>query len=198
MAAMVKTVVCLSLWITVCQVRGSYIPPEMNKTIQNLRQYYKISNSDLYNGKPIFSRDSLNGKAENKMIILGGVLGAYEKMINHMLKQLPTPSPQTAKETSTSGTSGDAGSVPSENIREKLSYILQRIKDLKIHHYEEQERLLNGLQALRQIQVDNFKVQSKALWELPWLFEEASSLANTIKMKRRRRRQARTKNRPRA
>ncbi|XP_061570508.1 interferon gamma-like [Cololabis saira] len=199
MAATVRTVVCLTLWISVCQVGGSYIPQEMNKTIQNLRQHYvsidKISKNDLFDGKPIFSRDSLNGKIESKMIYLGGVLEAYEKLISHMLKQLPTPSPQTTGDKASSGTPGDAGSVPSD-VGEKLHYVLKRIKDLKTHHYEEQERVLKGLQSLRHIQMDNFKVQSKALWELPWLFEEASSMPNAIKMKRRRRRQARTKNRP--
>lgn len=37
-------------------------------------------------------------------------------------------------------------------------------------------------------QMDNFVVQSKALWELPWLYEEASSISNDAKMQRRRRR----------
>lgn len=39
-AALVRAVVCLSVWLCVCQVRGLYIPQEMNRTLQNLRQHY--------------------------------------------------------------------------------------------------------------------------------------------------------------
>lgn len=40
MDATARLVVCLCLGWTVCQVRGSYIPVEMNRTIQNLLQHY--------------------------------------------------------------------------------------------------------------------------------------------------------------
>lgn len=40
MDATARVVVCLCLGWAVCQVRGSYIPVEMNRTIQNLLQHY--------------------------------------------------------------------------------------------------------------------------------------------------------------
>lgn len=41
------------------------------------------------------------------------------------------------------------------------------------------------------LKMDNAVVQSKALWELPWLYEEASQLSEIQMRRRRRRRQAR-------
>ncbi|XP_037551599.1 interferon gamma 1 [Nematolebias whitei] len=196
-AALNRAVVFLSVWLCVCQVRGLYIPQEMNRTLQNLRQHYKISNQELYNGKNVFSREPLKGKIESKMLFMGGVLETYEKLIEHMLNQLPTPSPLITQNkekpsssitdisrTSSDETAGDIGS--------KLAYILGKIQELKKHRYQEQMKVLHGLQNLRHIKMDSPAVQSKALFELPWFFEEASTLADTV-MRKRRRRQARVK-----
>lgn len=95
------------------------------------------------------------------MVYLSGVLGAYEKLIEHMLKQLPTPSPQIAGReeklvscfTDTSGETGSARALSTEDVRPKLMCILKKIHDLKTHYYEEQERFLEGLQALKHIKV---------------------------------------------
>uniref|UniRef100_A0A8C3G8C8 Interferon gamma n=1 Tax=Cyclopterus lumpus TaxID=8103 RepID=A0A8C3G8C8_CYCLU len=173
MVTTVRAVVCLSLWLVVCQVRGSYIPPKMNRTIYNLLQHYKIPSRERFNGKPVFSRDPLAGKMEAKRVFMGGVLETYEKLIGQMLKQLPTPTPQTAGSNET-----------------QLSYILKKVQELRKHRYQEQEKLLQELRDLKHIQMDNLVVQSKALWELPWLYEEASSLYE-IKMERRKRRRRR-------
>uniref|UniRef100_UPI0037E750C8 interferon gamma 1 n=1 Tax=Semicossyphus pulcher TaxID=241346 RepID=UPI0037E750C8 len=186
MAAMARAVVCLSLCLAVSQVRSSHIPAEMNRTIQNLLQHYSISNKDRFNGKPVFSREPLTGKMEAQKVFMGGVLESYEKLFGHMLKELPTPSPQTAE-----SNAADAAARTDEDMRTKLSYILRQVQDLRRHRYQEQEKLLQNLQDLKHIKMDNPVVQSKALWELPWLYEEASSLSDNIIKQRRRRRQAR-------
>ncbi|XP_037837038.1 interferon gamma 1-like [Kryptolebias marmoratus] len=186
-----KAVVYLLLWLTACQVRGMYIPREMNRTLQNLRQHYKISDEELFNGKPVFSREPLKGKVESKMLFMGGVLETYEKLIEHMLSELATPSP-TITENQKPSSSVTASDEAAGDIRSKLTYILERVRELKRHHYQEQMKVLHGLQNLKHIKMESRVVQSKALSELRWFFEEASTLADTV-MRKRRRRQARVK-----
>ncbi|KAK9525962.1 hypothetical protein VZT92_016627 [Zoarces viviparus] len=199
MVATAKAVVCLSLWLIVCQVRGAYIPLKMNRTINNLLQHYKIPQRERFDGKPVFSIPPLAGKMEAKRVFMGGVLETYEKLLGQMLKELPTPTPQTAGSNkipaaAVTSRGGEVGA--GEDVRTELSYILKMVQELKKHRYQEQEKLLQELRALKHIQMDNLKVQSKALWELPWLYEEASSLYD-IKMERRRRRRQTRRVKPR-
>ncbi|KAG7495875.1 interferon gamma [Solea senegalensis] len=179
-----RTVVCLSLCLCVCQVRGSHIPSKMNRTLQNLLQYYKIPPKDRFSGKPVFAREPLYSRMEIKHLFMSSVLETYEKLIGQMLKQLPTPTPLTATATPGSPSKG-------VEVRAELNYLLHKIQDLRKHRYQEQSELVQRLQSLGRIQMDNFVVQSKALWELPWLYEQASSLSNEVKMQRRRRRRRR-------
>ncbi|KAI3366968.1 hypothetical protein L3Q82_009249, partial [Scortum barcoo] len=188
MVATARAVVWLTLWLCVCQIRGSHIPPKMNRTIHNLLQHYRITSKERFLGGPVFSREALDGKVEAKMVFMGGVLETYEKLIGHMLKQLPTPSPQTAGSAVTS-TGGNAEAGAGGDVREELTYILGNIQELRKHHYKEQDKILQELRRLKHIQVDNAVIQSKALWELPWLYQEASSLPSTQERRRRRRRQ---------
>ncbi|XP_026182604.1 interferon gamma-like [Mastacembelus armatus] len=197
--AFARAVVCLSLWLSVGHVRGFNTPAKMNWTIQNLLQHYKIQPKYRFDGKPVFPRDLLKGRMEVKMLFMGGVLETYEKLIDQMLDQLPTPGPQTSegKAHPVAAVSGAPSSVTvarsdvGNDVRAQLSYIRKMIHDLRKHNYQEQEKFLQGIYSLRNIQVDNLVVQSKALWELPWLYEEASSLSDNRMQKRRRRRQAR-------
>ncbi|XP_032360997.1 interferon gamma [Etheostoma spectabile] len=198
MVATARAVVCLSFWLSVVQVRGSYIPPMMNKTIQDLLRHYSISPKERFNGKPVFSKEPLTGKMEGKRVLMGGILDTYEKLIGQMLKQQPTPAPQTAgsnERLTPANPPAGAGTASDGSVRWGLNYILQRVQALRKNYYQEQKTLLQKLKALDEIQLNNRVVQSKALWELPWLYEEASSLNDTIKlerrMRRRRRRQAR-------
>uniref|UniRef100_A0A3B5M3X1 Interferon gamma n=1 Tax=Xiphophorus couchianus TaxID=32473 RepID=A0A3B5M3X1_9TELE len=178
MGAVMRKVVCLLAWLSVGQVSGSYLPQDMNRTLQDLLQHYKISKSDIYDGKHVFPKEELKGKME--MLFMGGVLEAYDKLFGHMLKGLPTPSPLSA-------TSGDKPSAAGDT-RFNLIKVLQKIRELKRHSYQEQLKVLHGLQKLKHIEV-----QGKALWELPWIYEKANSLAdNVMRRRRRRRRQTRT------
>lgn len=81
-------------------------------------------------------------------MFLGAVLETYEKLIDQMLQQLPTPSPRDASAASVeeSGTS--------RNVRTELTYVLNKVKELRTHRYQEEKKLLQGLHALKHIQVE--------------------------------------------
>ncbi|XP_041637030.1 interferon gamma-like [Cheilinus undulatus] len=192
MVLTVRAVACLCLCLTVCQVRGSHIPAEMNRTIQNLLQHYRIPREERYNRKPVFSREPLTGKTESQRVFMGGVLETYEKILGLMLNQLPTPSPVT-NQLPNAGAANDAETGGNEDLRPKLNFILKKVHDLRKNEYQEQERLLQNLDALKNIKMENNVVQSKALWELPWLYEEASSLSKAHRQERRRRQAWRAK-----
>ncbi|XP_014864505.1 PREDICTED: uncharacterized protein LOC106931076 [Poecilia mexicana] len=198
MGSVMRKVVCLLAWLSVGQVSGSYLPQDMNRTLQDLLQHYKISKSDIYDGKQVFPKEELKGKMESQMLFMGGVLEAYEKLIVHMLKELPTPSPLPATSGDKVDTSDPSTAKPlaAGNTRSNLNKVLEKIRDLKLHSYKEQVKILHELQKLKHIEMDNIKVQGKALWELPWIYEKANSLAdNVMRRRRRRRRQTRTKSR---
>ncbi|KAG8005467.1 hypothetical protein GBF38_001294 [Nibea albiflora] len=192
MVAMVRAVVCLSLWLAVCQVRGFTVPVEMNKTIQSILQHYNVQPKLIFNGNAVFPKEMMPEQLEAKKMVMGGVLSMYEKLINEMLKALPTPSPPTT------GSAGTAGNPQESNakVRKELKYILHKIRELQRNRYHDQEheKVLEGLQHLKDIEVSDKIVQAKAFWELSGLYEEASSLSNSTrkeKEQRRRRRQAR-------
>ncbi|XP_029018835.1 interferon gamma-like [Betta splendens] len=187
--ATVCAVVCLSLWLSMSQVSGFQVPPKLNKTIQNLLQHYNIPLRERFNGKPVFSKEALTAHMEVRRVFLGGVLETYERLLDKMLKQLPTPSPLTSgsKDPPASGVSaGTAGLETGEDVRKGLSDILEMVQKLRKRNYDDLDKVLQGVHSLSHIEFDNAVVQSKALWELPLLYEEASTLE-----RRRRRRQAR-------
>ncbi|XP_053271306.1 interferon gamma isoform X1 [Pleuronectes platessa] len=165
MVSTARAVVCLSLCLCVSQVSGSHIPARMNKTIQDLLQRYEIPSKERYNGTPVFTREPLDGTTEQtKRTFMGGVLETYEKLLGQMLK------------------AGD------DAVKTDLRFLLKLIQDLKKHKYKEQSKLLKGLHDLGNVQMDDRIIQGKALGELPWLYEEASSLTSSIRLERRRRR----------
>nr|ATB56374.1 interferon gamma [Acanthopagrus schlegelii] len=184
MVSAVRAAICLILMVALCQVRGAYIPSRMNQTIQSLLRHYRIDDEQRFDGNKVFPKEPPAGKMETKLLLMGGILDTYEKLLGHMLKQQPTASPQTASVSTDSyeqaGASGD--------VRGDLKFILKKVQELKKKKFHEQEMILRGLQDLKHIQMDNLVVQSKALWELPWLYEEASSLSDNSEVRRRRRR----------
>ncbi|KAM7378543.1 hypothetical protein PAMA_013443 [Pampus argenteus] len=124
------------------------------------------------------------------MVYMGAVLETYEKLFGHMLKELPTSSLQTAEtrelHSSTSGVTPAAGKEVND-VEKGLNYLLKKVEELK-KKYTDEITFLKKLQGIRHIKMDNKVIQSKALWELAWLYEEASTLIN---MQKRRRRHAR-------
>ncbi|XP_028306485.1 interferon gamma-like [Gouania willdenowi] len=178
--------VCVCVSLCVSEVRGgSYVSAKMNQTIHSLLRRYKTQ--EVFNGKPVFPRPFMTGKTETKMVLMGGVLQTYDTLIGRMLDRLPTSSPDVQQ--SESAVASDAVALGSSSMRNELTYIRGKIQELKNIHFKEQEKLLQRLQDLGQIQMDNQVIQHKALWELLPLYEEASELSNSVMMRRRRRRQ---------
>ncbi|KAK7896789.1 hypothetical protein WMY93_022114 [Mugilogobius chulae] len=184
MDATARAVLFVCALLLVAQVRSSHIPATMNRTIQSLRQHYKIPRSERYNGKPVFSKEPLAGREnEVKKLFLGGILETYGKLLNKMLEQLPTPSPSVD---TPANANANANTDSNVTVRTGLKSILKMVQNLK-RGYEEQAKLGDELISLQNIATDNLVVQSKALAELPWLFEEASTLRNNDRKRRRRR-----------
>ncbi|CAL8242625.1 unnamed protein product [Merluccius merluccius] len=118
-------------------------------------------------GTPIFSRESLSKMEDGaKRVVLGGVLEVYDKLFDQMLRALPTSPSQEA-----------AG----------LQYIQKEVHRLKTHQYQKHQLIKATLDDLSHIQADNSVVQRRALAELPWLYDTASSLAERKRKSRRRR-----------
>ncbi|XP_061770417.1 interferon gamma-like isoform X2 [Nerophis ophidion] len=164
-AAMARTTLCVCVCLLASQVATSHVSEKMNRTIQNLLQHY-IPARERFNRRPVFSRELLGTKLEAKELLLSAALQTYEELVQHMLKELP--------------------GEESVDVRADLSYILERVQHLRRFRFQEQDKLLDGLHTFRHVMVDNELIQSKALWELPWLYEEASSLANKRRQRRRR------------
>lgn len=92
---------------------------------------------------------------QSQMLFMGGVLEAYEKLIGHMLKELPTPSPLPATSGDKADPSGPSTAEPSAagDTRSNLIKVLQKIRELKKHSYQEQVKILHELQKLKHIEV---------------------------------------------
>ncbi|XP_071397315.1 interferon gamma-like [Centroberyx affinis] len=184
---MARAVICLSVCLSVCLVSSSHIPEKMNKTIHNLLQHYKIPDKERYNGTPVFSKDLLTGKMDDwgKRVFVSEVLEVYDNLIGRMLSQLPSAGSGEAEDCSDSQSS-------ESQVKGQLCYLLNLVRNLRKHQYKNQDQdrnqLVQGLESLGNIQTDNAVVQSKALWELKWLYQEGSSLAEKRMQRRRRRR----------
>ncbi|XP_077355383.1 interferon gamma [Festucalex cinctus] len=185
MVAMARAMLGVCVYLCVCRVGTSLVPVRMNRTIQNLLQLYKIPPKELFNSRPVFSRELLGTKMEAKALLMSAVLRTYEELLGRMLKRLPGP---TAPAPVDDSCERDPGS--NLDTKAQLYYLLKCVRDLRKRRYQEQDQLLDWLQKLRGLQMDNLVIQSKALWELPGLYEEASSLAESVRpaMTRRRRR----------
>uniref|UniRef100_H3CLX1 Interferon gamma n=1 Tax=Tetraodon nigroviridis TaxID=99883 RepID=H3CLX1_TETNG len=183
MVARVTTVMGWCLCMALCQVKGSYIPADMNRTIQNLLDHYKIPDRERFNGHPIFPRGPSSGDLQAEMIYMSAVLQTYDQLLNQMLQQLPTATPTSASTSTSTSTS----------LRAQLSYLLKKITALRTQYYRKHEELLKKLQPLGNVQLTSTVVQSKALWELIKVYQEASSLPDRLELLRRRRRQAQVK-----
>ncbi|XP_051911090.1 interferon gamma-like [Hippocampus zosterae] len=180
MFAVARAVLGVCAYLCLCPVGTSHVPLRMNRTIQNLLQLYKIPPKERFNGHPIFSRELLSTKMEAKGVLMSAVLQTYEELLERMLKRPPSPAPHPPAATSAPESGDDA--------RVGLDYLLKRVRDLRKYRYREQDKLLDGLHKLQGVQMDDLVVQSKALWELPWLYEEASSLSERLRVRTSRRR----------
>ena len=97
------------------------------------------------------------------MVYMSNILDIYERMFDHMLKQLPTPSPKLAAITGHQAATGSANDVPTGaggDIKKQLTYIRNKMRELKKHHYQKQDQFLQKLYTDRHIKVGRTKVQS--------------------------------------
>lgn len=86
-----------------------------------------------------------------EMIYMSAILQTYDKILNQMLKQLPTPGPTTAQ---TPGEKGAAAGTA--ELKSQLKYILKKITNLRTQRYNKSDQLLTKLQPLREVQVRTF------------------------------------------
>ncbi|XP_056445375.1 interferon gamma-like [Gadus chalcogrammus] len=163
---LVSMSVCLSVCLPVATVPG-----KMLETIKTLRLQHpqKGQSSSGF----VFSRDTLNKMDDgDKRVVLGKVLEVYDKLFDQMLSQPPTDSQSEENKTEEAG----------------IRYLQEMVTLLRRTQYKKHLLLTSTLEQLGNIQINNSVVQSKALWELPWLFDEASSLAERKRRSLRRRR----------
>lgn len=88
---------------------------------------------------------------QEKHIFIGGVLETYEQLIDQMLQQLPEQVAPTSTETKASADA--SASASADNVRTDLNFILTKIQRLRRDRYQEQTKLLQGLQNLKKINV---------------------------------------------
>lgn len=75
----------------------------------------------------------------------------YEQLIDQMLQQLPEQVAPTSTETKASADA--SASASADNVRTDLNFILTKIQRLRRDRYQEQTKLLQGLQNLKKINV---------------------------------------------
>ncbi|CAL8386618.1 unnamed protein product [Boreogadus saida] len=162
--------VCMSVCLSVC-LPVPNVPGEMLETIKTLTLHHQQKGQGSFSGS-VFCRATLNKLDDgDKRVVLGKVLEVYDKLFDQMLSQ-PTN-----------------GSQSEENKKEVgIRYLKEKVTLLRRTQYKKHLLLTSTLEQLGNIQINNSVVQSKALWELPWLFDEASSLAERKRRSLRRRR----------
>ncbi|KAM8883208.1 interferon gamma [Synchiropus picturatus] len=188
---MAKRMLCFCLCLTICQVRS--VPVKMNKTIQSLLQFYghdKLPLRVRFSGETVFPREFAPGRIEVNRLLLGGIMETYEELITQMIKQLPTTGPKTEDHSTPPPSSvpvpqAQVAKSDIDNIRGQLHYILTKIQDLRKNVFAEQDKILHKVYTIKPIQMDDKVTQSKALWELQYLYEEARAL-NDVRRRRRR------------
>ncbi|CAL8324444.1 unnamed protein product [Lota lota] len=155
---------CLSVCLSVC-LAASHVPVKMKEAIKTLQ--HDQNRDEVFSGSLVFPRESLNQmEVGAKRVVLGEILEVYDKLIGQMLSQLPAKSQSEVLE---------------------LQYLLEEVRRLKKHRYQKHQLVRSTLDQLAHIQTNNSVVQRKALWELPWLYDAASSLAGRKRRSLRRR-----------
>lgn len=112
----------------------------------------------------------------------------YEKLIKHMLSDLPTPTPQTSMDqqrlslaiTPGVGTNAEAGAE--DHVRVELNYLLEKVQELKEKHYKEQETLLQELHSLKRIQVQKLQYNIVTEENLSFLRQYYGGFGNILQL----------------
>ncbi|XP_029599448.1 interferon gamma 1-like [Salmo trutta] len=157
---------CLMGWMTLGWSNAAqYTSINMKSNIDKLKVHYKISKDQLFNGKPVFPKDTFEDS--ERKVLMSVVLDVYRSIFSQMLNQ-----------------TGD------QEVIESLKYVKGKIQDLQKHYFLKRiPELRTHLQNLWAIETSNTTVQGKALSEFITIYEKASKLAHK-KDNRRKRRQA--------
>lgn len=110
------------------------------------------------------------------MLFMGAVLDTYEKLIEHMKKQVSNPHIAATQEHSASSvapavptvapgtdSNADAGAMAKESgLKKELGFLLTKITQLK-KTYKEEEKFLHSLKKLRDIKVERHTVRLREI-----------------------------------
>ncbi|NP_001347671.1 interferon gamma 1 precursor [Esox lucius] len=176
MDMLLRAVLCVCLLDTMTSGWGceaQHTSDNMKTHIERLRNHFKISKDQLYNGHPVFAKETFQNKYEDneRRVLMSVVLEVYLSLFTHMLNQTADQEP-----------------------KDSLIYVQKKVQDLQKHYFlgniPELKRLMQDLWAIK---TSDSLIQGKALSQLRTMYEEASKLANHIylrKSNRRKRRQA--------
>ncbi|XP_055793191.1 interferon gamma 1-like [Salvelinus fontinalis] len=161
---------CLMGWMTLGWSNAAqYTSNTMKSNIDKLTGHYKISKDQLFNGNPVFPKDTFEDS--ERRVLMSVVLDVYLSIFSQMLNQ-----------------TGD------QEVRDSLNYVKGKIQHLQKHYFLGRiPELRTHLQNLWAVKTSDPTVQGKALSELVTIYEKASKLATKFQLKkdnRRKRRQA--------
>ncbi|XP_004676576.1 PREDICTED: interferon gamma [Condylura cristata] len=142
-----------------CVILGSstcYCDTELGKAIENLKEYFNASSSDVADGKPLFLEILKNWKEESdKKIIQSQIMSFYFKLFdNYKDNQIIQRS--------------------IDNIKE----------DMAIKFFNSSDSKKEDFKTLIKIQVNDMNVQRKAISELFKVISDLSPSSNLRKRKR--------------
>ncbi|XP_029599439.1 interferon gamma isoform X1 [Salmo trutta] len=161
---------CLMGWMTLGWSNAAqYTSINMKSNIDKLKVHYKISKDQLFNGKPVFPKDTFEDS--ERRVWMSVVLDVYRSIFSQMLNQ-----------------------TVDQEVRERLDQVKGKVQETQKHYFLKRiPELRTHLQNLWAIETSNTTVQGKALSEFITIYEKASKLALKIHLKkdnRRKRRQA--------
>ncbi|XP_041729039.1 interferon gamma 1-like [Coregonus clupeaformis] len=161
---------CLMGWMTLgWSNAATYTSNTLKSNIDKLKNTYKISKDQLFNGKPVFPKDTFEDS--ERRVLMSAVLDVYLSIFSQMLNQ-----------------------TVDQEVMERLVQVKGKVQELQKHYFLGRiPELRRHLQNLWAIKTSDTRVQGKALSEFIPIYEKASQLANRIHLKkdnRRKRRQA--------
>uniref|UniRef100_A0A8C8FIQ0 Interferon gamma n=1 Tax=Oncorhynchus tshawytscha TaxID=74940 RepID=A0A8C8FIQ0_ONCTS len=159
---------CLMGWMTLGWSNAAqYTSINMKSNIDKLKVHYKISKDQLFNGNPVFPKDTFEDSEQR--VLMSVVLDVYLSIFSQMLNQ-----------------------TEDQEVRERLDQVKGKVQETQKHYFLGRiPELRTHLQNLWAI--SDTTVQGKALSEFITIYEKASKLAHKFHLKkdnRRKRRQA--------
>uniref|UniRef100_A0A674DI86 Interferon gamma n=1 Tax=Salmo trutta TaxID=8032 RepID=A0A674DI86_SALTR len=102
---------CLMGWMTLGWSNAAqYTSINMKSNIDKLKVHYKISKDQLFNGKPVFPKDTFEDS--ERRVLMSVVLDVYRSIFSQMLNQ-----------------------TVDQEVIESLKYVKGKIQDLQKHYF---------------------------------------------------------------